>query len=165
MLQRNFYLPKLFVLLYRHKKELQTFSPCFQEQTSEISKDAWVMKSTGIFRGTIKGWSKLSFLTVSSVSPFLPLSISLVSSLCVCENVVNDDTEAVASRSHHRWQIWKKEEEQEGRNRLQTAWAILTKSNPCLSEQMGKVTNCDNVVMSHPVNFTLLYLTSHSHVS
>lgn len=28
---------------------------------------------------------------------------------------------------------------------------------------MGKVTNCDNVVMSHSLNYTLLYLTSHFH--
>lgn len=60
---------------------------------------------------------------------------------------------------------YEKKEEQEGRNRLQTAWAISTKSNPRLSEQMGKVTTCDNVVMSHPVNFTLPYLMSHSHVN
>ena len=47
------------------------------------------------------------FLTVSPVSLFLPLH-SLLSSPCVCERVVTDDTESVASCSHCRWQIWKK---------------------------------------------------------
>lgn len=41
----------------------------------------------------------------------------------------------------------------------------MTERNPDLSEQMGKVTNCDNVVMSHSLNYTLLYLTSHFHVN
>lgn len=127
------------------------------------------MKSAGTLRHTIKGWSVLSF----SVSPVLPLSspsFSLVYPLCVCayvcvrvrESVVSDDSEAVASCRHCRWQIWTKKGREE-RNRLQTAWAILTERLSGLSEQIGKVTNCDSVVMSHSLNYTLLYLTFHFH--
>lgn len=108
-----------------------------------------------------------------SVSPVLPLSspsFSLVYPLCVCayvcvrvrESVVSDDSEAVASCRHCRWQIWTKKGREE-RNRLQTAWAILTERLSGLSEQIGKVTNCDSVVMSHSLNYTLLYLTFHFH--
>lgn len=69
-------------------------------------RDAGVMKSTETHRGTIKGWSELS----------TPLGSLLSSpSVCVWVCVVSDDTEAVASRRHCRWQIWKKKRTRNGR--------------------------------------------------
>lgn len=54
-----------------------------------------------------------------------------------------------------------KKRRQEETNCLQTARAVLTERFSGLSEQIGKVTNCDSVVMSHSLNYTRLYLTSH----
>lgn len=126
------------------------------------------MKSTGIFGDTIKGWSELSFRSLFCLPTlFLP---ALLFSPSVRVSIVTDDTEAVASRSHCRWQIRKNRVcvfggVRKGRIAYKRSQAISTERNPGLSEQIGKVTKCDNLVMSHSLRYTLFYLTSRSHVS
>lgn len=125
----------------RHKKELQILFPP-KKHTFKSKKECFLRQtitSTGTLKGPIKGRVKLRFLF------FLLRSSSLVlSGVYEYLRVVADDTKAEASCSHRRWQIWKKkwkkQKEQEGRNRFEMALPILTERRPVSLKQMGKVT-------------------------
>lgn len=116
------------------------------------------MKSTGTSADTITGWSVLFFFCSS------PLS----SSPYVCVWVLSLMTQRLwrhAVTADGRY-LKKKKKKRTGRDEI-----TYERQGPLpererisgSSELIGKVTNCDRVVISHSLNSTLLYLTSQFH--
>lgn len=128
--------PKSLVLPLRHKRSGKRSTSTFNVSVSkqELSLDAWVMKSTGTFRDTIKIWERERERALSLMTQKLW-------------------RHAVTADGGYD----QKKKGQEETNCLQTAWVVLTERFSSLSERMRKVTNCDSVVLFQSMNYIHLF--------